>query len=284
MSRLINNIDSGFTQMPDEVTLDKRLSWKAKGIFLYLLMRPDGWKFRKSEIKNNASDGKSSLATGLKELTEHGYLDKKPIKKNDGTFDGYNWILTLPSYSKTGIPKNGRPENRAAGEPGRHNNTEFTHTEFTHTEKNITSESSENQDDSSNLLEVGSELFEPDAYISEVVKEADLSIKPTSSEQRATLLALHIWTDIDNLRPNNKITQQAKLGNWYDPVRLMVSEDGRSLEDIWKLWQRIKRDEFWRKNILSTGKLREKYDQLAIKLEPLTENKSLDAFIDSLYE
>lgn len=102
-----------------------------------------------------------------------------------------------------------------------------------------------------------------------------------SISDKNTLLALHIWNDVDSLRPNNKITQNAKVETWSEPIRLLVEQDQRTHEEIWKLWKKVHRDEFWRKNILSTAKLREKFDQLAIKFQP--NGKNHDQFIDKLF-
>src|SRR5699024_8751460 len=68
------------------------------------------------------------------------------------------------------------------------------------------------------ILVAGSAL-DKQSFIRDVFGKVDLSKSPENEEVRLTLLTLHIWNDVDQLRPNNKITQQAKLGAWYKPVR-----------------------------------------------------------------
>lgn len=68
-------VDNGFIN-------DERLSWKAKGIMLYLLSHPDDWEFRKPDFINGATDGEASFDKGLQELKELGYVEHN--KTHDG--------------------------------------------------------------------------------------------------------------------------------------------------------------------------------------------------------
>ena len=114
------------------------------------------------------------------------------------------------------------------------------------------------------------------AKIIQVVSDID------QIENKNVVLACHLWHDVDSLQPNNKTTQRAKVKTWAEPIRLMVEQDDRTYEEIWDLWKRVQKDEFWRTNILSPAKLREKFDQLSIKLKP--QKPQIDEqFIDSLF-
>lgn len=75
MSRLFNPA-SNFTIVSNNIVGDPELSWKAKGIFLYLCSKPDGWEFFMHEIKMNATDGIKSVRAGIAELEERGYLKR----------------------------------------------------------------------------------------------------------------------------------------------------------------------------------------------------------------
>jgi hypothetical protein len=52
---------------------------------------------------------------------------------------------------------------------------------------------------------------------------------------------------------------------WRDAARLMIDKDGRTEEQIAWLIEWCQRDEFWRANVLSMPKLREKFDQLRLQ-------------------
>lgn len=53
---------------------------------------------------------------------------------------------------------------------------------------------------------------------------------------------------------------------WSNEIRLMCAQDGRTHRQICELFDRANRDSFWCKNILSPAKLREKWDDLSLKL------------------
>jgi DNA-binding transcriptional regulator YhcF (GntR family) len=63
--------------------------------------------------------------------------------------------------------------------------------------------------------------------------------------------------------------------DWSNEIRLMRSRDGRSHRQICTMFDRVQRDSFWVRNILSPSKLREKWDELAIKLSPATGQRNI---------
>jgi len=81
--------------------LDGNLSWKAKGVLIYLYHRSglDGWQLRYKDLLNRATDGQTALRSGIKELQENGYLRIHRIKDDKGQFTGAAWIVTLDPES-----------------------------------------------------------------------------------------------------------------------------------------------------------------------------------------
>lgn len=63
-----------FTQVANNILIDPKISWKAKGLFSYLMSKPDGWDFATKRISEEGSDGLKSTSSGLQELEENGYL------------------------------------------------------------------------------------------------------------------------------------------------------------------------------------------------------------------
>lgn len=53
---------------------------------------------------------------------------------------------------------------------------------------------------------------------------------------------------------------------WANEIRLMTDRDGRNHKQICSLFKRANSDQFWCKVILSPSKLREKWDELTLKL------------------
>ena len=54
---------------------------------------------------------------------------------------------------------------------------------------------------------------------------------------------------------------------WHDAARLMLDNDGRTEQEVHGAIEWCQADEFWRSNILSMPKLREKYDQLRLQAQ-----------------
>lgn len=115
----------GFTTMHNEVIQDKKLSFKAKGVLLYLISRPDNWEFYESDISNQSTDGKDAVRTALMELIREGFLERKRIKKADGTFSGWEYLVseTRTDMGKTDMGKS------AIGKSAT-NNTDITNTDI----------------------------------------------------------------------------------------------------------------------------------------------------------
>ena len=90
-----------YTVIQNSVLCDARLTWKARGLFAFLLSKPDNWKVIVSHlITQSPSDGKSSVTAALKELEAFGYVKKRQREKVRGKFDGWD-ILLYESPDKT---------------------------------------------------------------------------------------------------------------------------------------------------------------------------------------
>ncbi|MGE0755719.1 MAG: phage replication protein [Pirellulaceae bacterium] len=76
-------------------------------------------------------------------------------------------------------------------------------------------------------------------------------------------LAQWIWSLIVAMQPGRK---PPRMDKWASTIRLMREVDGRTHDEIRKLFGWCNRDEFWRTNILSPEKLREKWDDLTLKM------------------
>jgi hypothetical protein len=64
---------------------------------------------------------------------------------------------------------------------------------------------------------------------------------------------------------NSKSLDNAKYKTWVDPVRLMFEQDKRTKEELREIYDYLPTDDFWKEQIRSTTKLREKFDKLLIK-------------------
>lgn len=71
----------GFATTPNEICNNKKLSFKAKGLWTYIQSKPIGWEFSAERIALDSTDGVTSVSTGLKELEKAGLLER--VRKQD---------------------------------------------------------------------------------------------------------------------------------------------------------------------------------------------------------
>lgn len=87
---------SNFYMLDKTISEDKRLSWAARGMLVFLLGKPDHWQVSPAALVNETS--KASRSTGrdgvyavLKELKSTGYLRAIGARDESGTFAGSNY-------------------------------------------------------------------------------------------------------------------------------------------------------------------------------------------------
>jgi len=108
-----------------------------------------------------------------------------------------------------------------------------------------------------------------DAPIQEVIskkqegRRKSFATEKAPSQEGAALAALLSEGILQN-NPTAKITD-SQLRKWAYEADLMMRRDNRSFEQIRGLIEWSQADSFWKGNILSMGKLRDKFDQLTVK-------------------
>lgn len=68
------------------------------------------------------------------------------------------------------------------------------------------------------------------------------------------------------IQKNKPNVKKPNLQSWARCFDLILRVDGRSVEDVERLMAAVQNDEFWMANVMSPNKLREKWDQLEMKL------------------
>ena len=87
---------------------DKRLTWKARGLLVYLLSKPNDWKVIIEDLINQSPQGESAVRGALHELEEIGYLQKDITRKN-GKITGNSYTVR-ERPEKTPFGENLHPE------------------------------------------------------------------------------------------------------------------------------------------------------------------------------
>ena len=89
-------IDGPYTVIGNAAAQDSQISWKAKGLLIYLLSLPKDWNIRISELANHATDGYDSTKRAMDELLAAGYIQRgSRVRKPDGKLGDYVYLVTV---------------------------------------------------------------------------------------------------------------------------------------------------------------------------------------------
>lgn len=228
-----------FTTIQNEILLDNRISYKAKGIFLYLWSRstiPD-WSYNMADIIDQSKDGKDSVLSGIRELEKFKYVERVPCKKENARFSGYTYLID---------------DTPSLGELDHGGKSSTDHGGLSATENPPLSKEELNKEDYIVTTEVDDET--------PVVKES-----MRQAQAVATFLASKIAESIETY----KQPSEASLKSWSKDIEKAIRLDGRTSEQLMDVikWVHDGQGSFWITNIQSGKKLREKFDTLWFQMK-----------------
>jgi len=114
--RINHDKENPYTLINKTALEDDDLSWAAKGLWSYLISRPDNWNvsvkhlvssFQKEGKKGGGRDAVHNL---LNELIEFGYCIRIQHKTSKGLFDSYEYIILEHKKLKETLPKQDKPD------------------------------------------------------------------------------------------------------------------------------------------------------------------------------
>lgn len=94
--RVNKNKENPYVMLNKTALNDENLSFKAKGLFAYLMSKPNNWCSNVEHLAKVSKDGRDSVRSALKELREYGYILKGQERNSDGTFSWYEVIYEEP--------------------------------------------------------------------------------------------------------------------------------------------------------------------------------------------
>jgi len=95
-----------FSVINNTVLRDERLSWKAKGILVYLLHLPDNWVVNLNEVATHSKDGYDSFKSGISELKKFGYVERKQTREEGTGFIKWETVIReIPLEDKPQMEK-----------------------------------------------------------------------------------------------------------------------------------------------------------------------------------
>ena len=95
--RTEHNKENPYVMLNKHVLEDKNLSWTAKGLWSYLMSRPNDWTVsvaHLSTIYEDKGGGEKAIYTLLNELIAKGYCTRKQTTGEKGQFGKYDYTIT----------------------------------------------------------------------------------------------------------------------------------------------------------------------------------------------
>ena len=107
------DFERNFTQIPNDWMRDQALSFKAKGLLVYLLSHEVGYRITMQQIVAETNDGKSAVRSAIDELIQAGYLKTERTVQENGYNGGLAYFICEPK-SENPTLENPTLENRTA--------------------------------------------------------------------------------------------------------------------------------------------------------------------------
>lgn len=94
-----------YVSVRNKTVRDKRLSYKATGLLVYLLSLPDDATVDRATLAWSKRDGQDSVMTGLRELADAGYIEYRKVQDERGRWKTEATVREAPRRPSTGAGK-----------------------------------------------------------------------------------------------------------------------------------------------------------------------------------
>lgn len=151
MSIINKSFTCNFTQIPNQIINDKKVSFKAKGLYLYFVSKPDEWEFSLSGITSQAKESMPTVISIINELIENGYMEKIKRRNSNGKQEVNQYLLHESPTDSRNLTQKTRfskfdAENMSTSNT-KHSNTKLKNKELV--QENKTTERKEKEKESS---------------------------------------------------------------------------------------------------------------------------------------
>ena len=93
-----------FTTIDRDLVNDDRLSFRARGVLVWLLDKPDGWKVQADSISRQGKEGRDAVRGALRELEMLGYLERVKFRDDLGRWQSESVVRETPARDQDGKP------------------------------------------------------------------------------------------------------------------------------------------------------------------------------------
>lgn len=88
--------DTNWTVIQNRVIRDQQLTFKARGLLIYLLSLPDNWQVSAERIATQGPDGRDAIRTALSELERAGYVRRTKMADARGRWATRSVVYDQP--------------------------------------------------------------------------------------------------------------------------------------------------------------------------------------------
>lgn len=106
--------EANFVMVRNAVARDERLSFRARGLLVAILSRPDNWSISAENLAREGSESVGVIYKTLKELQDAGYVQRRRVRNELGQVRTETLVFDEPTSEKPsdGKPSNGKTDNR----------------------------------------------------------------------------------------------------------------------------------------------------------------------------
>lgn len=117
---------TGYTTLSNEIIEDRELSYRARGVALLLLSKPDDWEISIQYLVEMGTEGRDAVRKAMHELSDRGYMKRERAQGEGGARVTVTLIADYPAFINDGTPESRRhgydadrpTENPTDGKPG----------------------------------------------------------------------------------------------------------------------------------------------------------------------
>lgn len=98
-----HNEAQGRISLRQRVLEDERLSFKARGVWAYLMTKPHDWRINYRHLMGVGPDGQRAILSALNELGEAGYLTRSQRRDENGKWEWRYDIYERPDKHRADV-------------------------------------------------------------------------------------------------------------------------------------------------------------------------------------
>ena len=112
---IVHRRPGGYTNVPNELANDPRLSFREVGVLVWMLARPPRWRFAADRTAaRSPREGREAILTSLRILRAAGYVKVTRVRGAGGKLVTRTEVADWPKWTEDGSPDSGSP---ASGHP-----------------------------------------------------------------------------------------------------------------------------------------------------------------------